>query len=66
MERVITILGNLAALVGILFCLVSGVARATGSFHIVGYAAITLFQLGTGLMVLACLCKLEIILIRIR
>ena len=33
MERVITIIGNLAALVGILFCLVSGVARATGSYH---------------------------------
>ena len=66
MERVITIVGNLAALVGILLCLFSGIVRATGSFHIVGYAAITLFQAGTGLMVLACLCKLETILMRMR
>ena len=66
MERVITIIGNLAALVGILLCLVSGVARATGSYLIAGYAAITLFQAGTGLMVLACLCKLETLLMRMR
>jgi len=66
MERVITIIGNLAALVGILLCLVSGVARATGSYQIAGYAAITLFQAGTGLMVLACLCKLETLLMRMR
>ena len=66
MERVITIIGNLAALVGILLCLVSGVARVTGSYHVAGYAAMTLFQAGTGLMVLACLCKLETILMRMR
>ena len=66
MERVITIIGNLAALVGILLCLVSGVARVTGSFYVAGYAGMTLFQAGAGLMVLACLCKLEAILMRMR
>ncbi len=66
MERAITIVGNLTALAGIVLCLVSGVVRVTGSFHIFGYAAIALFQTGTGLMVLACLCKLETVLMRMR
>jgi hypothetical protein len=66
MERAITFIGNLAALVGILLCLVSGVSRAAGFYQFAGYAAITLFQAGIGLMVLACLCKLESLLLRMR
>ena len=59
MERMITLVGNLSALAGILLCVGAGIARVLGHYLISGYSSMTLFQVGTGLMVLACLCKLE-------
>jgi len=66
MERMITLVGNISALVGILLCAGAGVARLLGYYLTSGYATMTLFQIGTGLMVLACLCKLESLLIKSR
>ena len=64
MERLIDVLGNLSALAGILLCGGAGIARVFGLYLFSGYATMTLFQVGTGLMVLACLCKLESLLNR--
>jgi hypothetical protein len=59
MGDVIRLVGNVSAIVGILLALGAGIARVLGMYLILGYTTMTLFQVGTGLMVLACLCKLE-------
>ena len=64
MERMITLVGNLSALAGILLCTGAGIARVFGLYLLSGYTSMTLFQVGTGLMVLACLCKLQSLLMR--
>jgi hypothetical protein len=64
MEKMIMLVGNISALAGILLCVVAGVARLLGLYLTAGYTTMTLFQVGTGLMVLACLCKLQGLLIR--
>jgi hypothetical protein len=61
MEKMLGLLGNVSALIGILLAFGSGVARILGLYLVSGYTTMTLFQVGTGLMVLACLCKLEAI-----
>jgi hypothetical protein len=66
MERMLVLIGNLSALAGILLCGGAGIARLMGYYLTFSYATMTLFQIGTGLMVLACLCKLESLLIRSR
>jgi hypothetical protein len=66
MERMIMLLGNASALLGVLLCAGAGVSRLLGHYLTFDYATMTLFQIGAGLMVLGCLCKLEILLIRTR
>lgn len=56
--------GNIAAIAGLLLCAISGAARAMGNFHLLGYEAMTLFNVGIGIMVAACLFKLETLLRR--
>jgi hypothetical protein len=53
--------GNSAAILGLLLCLAAMVVRATGSYYMGGYAAMTVFNVGVGLMVAACLAKLHIL-----
>ena len=64
MHQFFNSLGSLAGIVGALVCLVAGFGRVFGSFHVGGYSANTLFIMGMGLMVFACLVKLEILLSR--
>ena len=59
MGKILGLVGNVAAIAGILLAFGAGLARVLGLYLVSGYAAMTLFQVGTGLMVLACLCKLE-------
>lgn len=59
MYKLINHLGSVVGLLGVLVCAVSGLARISGSFYLGGYAATTLFSAGVGMMVLACLLKLE-------
>jgi hypothetical protein len=51
-------LGDLFGLIGALVCLVSGLYRLTGRFHMGGVSATSVFEVGVGLMVFACLLKL--------
>jgi hypothetical protein len=66
MERMLMLVGNLSALAGIVLSAGAGTARVLGFYLLSDYTTMTLFQVGTGLMVLACLCKLEGLLIRSR
>lgn len=59
MNKLLHYLGTASGLLGALICLASGLTRASGSFYLGGYAATTLFMVGVGLMVFACLLKLE-------
>ena len=54
-------LGSAAGLVGVLVCLVSGAARVLGVFYIMDFQSTTVFDAGIGLMVFACLVKLEVL-----
>jgi len=65
-ERLISLAGNLVAVIGLMMCLVGGVVRLLGNFHLFGYSAMTIFIAGTGLMVMACLAKVELLLLRER
>lgn len=58
MDKLIRLIGNAAALLGLLICLFAGVARLTGGYHVLGYESMTLFTGGIALMVAACLAKL--------
>lgn len=60
MGKIIELVGNVSAIVGVLMAFGSGLARVLGLYLVSGYTTMTLFQVGTGLMVLACLCKLEV------
>ena len=62
----LTLVGNIAALAGLLVCGGAGGARVLGFYQVSGYSTMTLFQVGTGLMVLACLCKLQGLQTRLR
>lgn len=64
MERLISLAGNLLAVIGLMICLGAGLVRLSGNFHLFGYSAMTVFMAGTGLMVMACLAKLELLLLR--
>jgi hypothetical protein len=59
MNKLLHSLGTASGLLGAIICLVSGLTRVSGSFYLGGYAATTLFMAGVGLMVFACLLKLE-------
>lgn len=50
---------NIAAILGILICLISGGARVAGEFYVVGFEAMTLFNAGVGLMVASILAKVH-------
>ena len=64
MTKLIHMAGNVAALLGIFICLVSGMSRLMGNWETAGYASMTLFTLGIGLMVFACLAKLHVLTIK--
>lgn len=55
------VFGNVVAAIGVLVCAIAGVSRLLGSYHVLGYEAMTLFIGGMSLMVFAALIKLHII-----
>jgi hypothetical protein len=59
MKNGLGMLGDLAGALGVLVCLVAGIARLTGKYHLAGFEVMTLFNGGVGLMVAACLAKLQ-------
>lgn len=59
MQKILGLTGSLAGIVGALLCLVAGLARVSGAYHLASFEATTLFEVGAGLMVFACLTRLE-------
>ncbi len=66
MKQLFEITANIVGLLGVLICLVAGLARFAGGFHLAGFEAMTLFTGGLGLMVFSGLVKLELILAALR
>ncbi|MCB1702588.1 MAG: hypothetical protein H6985_18595 [Pseudomonadales bacterium] len=62
MNTLMNHLGTVAGLVGLLVCAVSGMARIAGGYYLANYEITSLFVAGTGLMVFACLLKLEVLI----
>ena len=61
MNKLIEIIGNTAAALGILVCLGSGLARLADSWYVAGFQTMVLFNVGVGLMVMGCLAKLHLL-----
>ena len=53
--------GRISGILGVLICLVSGLSRVAGMYYVVGFQSTTLFNVGIGLMVFACMVRLEIL-----
>ena len=60
-EKFLGIVANIVAAIGVVVCAVSGFSRLLGSYHVLGYQAMTLFIGGISLMVFAMLVKLHIV-----
>lgn len=58
MEKILDMGGILAGVLGILLCGAAGASRVMGSYYFMSYEAMTVFNAGTSLMVMACLLKL--------
>ena len=61
MQQLLSFTGSTAGVIGILLCTISGLARAFGLFWVAGIEASSLFSLGTGVMVFACLVQLHLL-----
>lgn len=62
MKGLMNQLGTAAGLLGVIVCAVSGLARLSGGYYVANYEIMSVFTAGTGLMVFACLLKLEVLL----
>ena len=54
--------GNALAVLGLLMCIVAGATRLLGSFYVFNLEAMTLFNAGTAVLIVACFAKLQLIL----
>ncbi|RDE24886.1 hypothetical protein DV711_04700 [Motiliproteus coralliicola] len=65
MARLLLLSGNGAAILGVLICALAGLFRLSGNHYLPGgVEAFSAFTFGTGLMVFACLAKLELLYCR--
>ena len=60
MQKLMQSVGDLAAILGIAICLITGLLRLGGQPVVFGFEAITLFIGGIALMVMGCLAKLHV------
>ena len=61
MQQLLNLAGSIAGVLGILVCTAGGLARVSGLYYVTGFESTTLFMVGTGVMVFACLVKLEVL-----
>lgn len=64
MKSLLEWIGDVAGVIGIILCLVSGGARVLGRYYLFEYEIMTLFVGGIGLMVFACLAKIHLYSLR--
>ena len=60
--KLFEVAAQIAAVLGILACIVAGLSRLAGSYYVADYEGMTLFNAGVGLMVFSALLKLELLL----
>jgi type IV secretory pathway VirB2 component (pilin) len=60
MHQLLRLTGLIAGVLGVLVCAISGLARLFGVYYLGGYESTAIFMAGTGIMVFACLVKLEL------
>lgn len=53
--------GSVLGVLGVILCVLAGVVRLLGSYAVLGFDMFTLFNVGMGLMVTACLAKLHLL-----
>lgn len=58
MNNLVKLAGDLAGFVGMAICLIAGIYRVTGHYHLAGFEAMTVFAAGVALMVAGCFLKL--------
>ncbi|MEZ5501988.1 MAG: hypothetical protein R3E50_04790 [Halioglobus sp.] len=59
MYKHLALAGSISGLLGAMICFVAGLARIADYYYLAGYQSTTIFNMGVGLMVFACLVKLE-------
>ena len=59
MYKYLTLAGSLSGILGTLICFIAGLARVADYYYLAGYQSTTVFNVGVGMMVFACLVKLE-------
>jgi hypothetical protein len=59
MYKNLALAGSISGLVGALICLIAGLARVAGFYYLVNYQSTTVFNMGVGMMVFACMVKLH-------
>lgn len=59
MYKNLVLAGSIAGLLGAAVCFLAGLARVAGYYYLAGYQSTTIFNVGVGLMVFACLIKLD-------
>lgn len=66
MYKNLALAGSISGILGTLICFIAGLARIAGFYYLAGYQSTTLFNVGIGLMVFACMVKLETLPLRQR
>jgi hypothetical protein len=59
MYKYLTLVGSISGMLGAIVCFFAGVARIGGYYYLAGYQSTTMFTVGVGMMVFACLVRLE-------
>jgi len=59
MYKNLALTGSIAGILGALICFIAGLARIAGFYYLAGYQSTTLFNVGVGMMVFACMVKLD-------
>ncbi len=62
MHNLVNAIATFSGVLGTLLCIIAGITRFLGAYQLGGYGAMAIFTVGTGLMVFACLVKLEVLL----
>ena len=61
MNKTMAYFGSGVGLAGVLLTLAAAAGRVTGHYYLADFEALTLFNGGVGLMVMACLAKLQVL-----
>ena len=65
MDKTLGIIGSIVGVIGTLICLSAGLVRMAGGHWFFGYETFTIFIGGIGVMLMACLAKLQAIALQL-